>query len=166
MGRDKATLRVSGTTLLDRAIAACEGYDTIVVVPSRLEADVPPGVTIVGNDEPQRGMTHSARLASDAVSPHASLVVVLVDMPNVDAELIRWVAEAPDADVAHPLVDGRAAHPVRFGPRARAKLRDLPDGDTLRSLRDDPSLSRITFAVADARTQIDLDTPNDLRRAP
>ncbi len=163
MGRDKAELRVRGISLLDRAIEACAGYETIVVLPSRLDHLVPPDCTTVCNDEPKRGMTHSARLASAEVSPRASLVVVLVDMPYVDAELVRWVAEAPDAEIAYPLVGGRAGHPVRFGPAARQKLRSLPDGDTLRTLRDDPTLSRITFAVRDANTQIDLDTPADVR---
>jgi CTP:molybdopterin cytidylyltransferase MocA len=59
-------------------------------------------------------------------------------------------------------VAGRPGHPVRFGARARAALDALPDGDTLRRLRDDPAFSRTTFVVEDAATQRDLDTPADL----
>jgi CTP:molybdopterin cytidylyltransferase MocA len=162
MGRDKAAIAVGGASLLARAIAACRAYETVVVVPSRLRHLVPSDVVAVVNDDPSRGMTASARLANARIPPDDALVVVLVDMPNVDAELIRRVVDAPAADVAYPTVNGRPGHPVRFGPRARAKMSALPDGDTLRALRDDPALSRIAFAIEDAATQRDLDTPADL----
>jgi CTP:molybdopterin cytidylyltransferase MocA len=164
MGRDKAALVVDGATLLARALDACRAHAVVVVLPSRLLHLVPAHVRAVANDRPERGMAHSARLASEHVAPEHGLLVVLADMPRVTAALIDRVVAAPAADVAYPTVDGRPGHPVRFGPRARAKLGALPDGDTLRSLRDDPELSRTTFAVDDSGTQADIDTPADLRR--
>jgi CTP:molybdopterin cytidylyltransferase MocA len=51
-----------------------------------------------------------------------------------------------------------------FGPRARARIAGLPDGDTLRALRDDPGLRRVEVPETEDRAFADVDTPEDFAR--
>ncbi len=171
MGRPKATLAVGGQTLLERALAAAAAYRTVVLVCElpedavallermRRERDL----IIVANDAPQRGMSHSLALADAAIGfRDAALAVLLLDTPFVDAALVaRVIAARGDADVAYPLRAGTPGHPVVFGPRAREAIASLPDGDTLRTLRDDSRWRRVTLAVTDDAPFRDIDTPND-----
>ena len=165
MGGQKLLLAVDGRTLLDRALAATAGYPTVVVASPAVREAVPPaaGRRVVVNAEPDRGMTHSLRIADALVDPESSLVVVLADTPLVDAALIARMAGAlGDADVAFPVRGGRPGHPVVFGPRARRALGALPEGDTLRVLRDDPRWRRIEVQVDGPAPFTDVDTPADL----
>jgi CTP:molybdopterin cytidylyltransferase MocA len=52
-----------------------------------------------------------------------------------------------------------------FGPRVRALIAELPDGDTLRLLRDDPRFRRARVPVDDERPFLDVDTADDIARA-
>ena len=168
MGAPKLLLAIDGASLLTRALAATAGFPCVVVASPELTQHLPDHgrVTVVVNDAPERGMTHSLALANAAVAdPAAALVVLLADTPFVDAELVRRIVDARgDADVAYPIRDGVPGHPVAFGPRPRAAIADLPDGDTLRRLRTDVRWSRIEVALDDDRAFADVDTPGDLRR--
>lgn len=168
MGTQKLLLKVGGLTLLERALDASSAYPTIVVASPALAGQVPVGPLrrVVVNDAPERGMSHSLALADALVGdPAVALVVLLADTPGVDAELIeRMVAALGDADVAFPVRDDVPGHPVIFGPRARAAIADLPDGDTLRELRDAPRLRRVMVAVEGDAPFADIDTPHDYRR--
>lgn len=170
MGRSKTALRLGDATLLERALAATEGYARIVVVAAGNVRDVPPDVCDlrkIVNDAPERGMTHSLRLADAAVADRdAALAVLLADTPLVDRELVaRVLAARGDADVAYPVRDGVPGHPVVFGPAPRALVAGLPDGDTLRALRADPRWTRVEVVVDDERPFLDVDTPADLALA-
>ena len=167
MGAQKALLEVGGVRLVDRALgAAAASSPTVLVASPEVAGAVAPrsNLRIVVNDDPGAGMRHSLALAHDAVGElAAALAVLLVDTPLVDAALVaRMVAARGEADVAHPARDGRAGHPVVFGPRARALLAALPAGDTLRLLRDDPRLSRALVPVDDDAPFVDVDTPGAL----
>jgi molybdenum cofactor cytidylyltransferase len=123
------------------------------------------GVRVVRNDEPDRGMTHSLRLA-DAAVPHDEPIAVLpADMPDCDADAIARVTDAYDVavDVVVPRAGDRFGHPVVFGPIARERVGTLPEGDALHRLRDDPTLRRRIVDVPDARAFADIDTEADLR---
>lgn len=171
MGRPKATLTVAGTTLLERALAAAAAYPTVVVIAElpedamallervRRERDL----IVVTNDAPQRGMSRSLALGDAAIgSRGAALAVLLLDTPFVDATLVaRVVAARGDADIAFPTHGATPGHPVVFGPRAREAIASLPDGDTLRTLRDDVRWRRITVACDGDAPFRDIDTPND-----
>jgi molybdenum cofactor cytidylyltransferase len=169
MGAQKLLLPLAGRTLLERALDAAAAYPTIVVVSPALAARVPPASPerrVVVNDAPERGMSHSLALAAALVDdPAAALVVLLADTPCVDGELVeRMVAALGDNDVAYPLRDGVPGHPVVFGPRARKAIAELPDGDTLRALRDDPRFRRAAVALTSDAPFADVDTPEDYRR--
>lgn len=86
-------------------------------------------------------------------------------MPYVDRTLVARAVAAfdPTADLIAPAgAGGRPAHPVILGPAARARLAALPEGDTLRLLRADPSLRVRAIVFEDATAQRDVDVPSDL----
>jgi molybdenum cofactor cytidylyltransferase len=169
MGAQKLLLRFGETTLLGRALEAARDYRTVAVVTAALAPHMPsrPGLTVIVNDEPERGMTHSLRLANAALGdPDKALVVLLADTPLVEAPLVRRVVAARgEADLAYPVLHGVSGHPVVFGPRPRTALEHLAEGDTLRSLRDDRRWSRVEVATGDEAPYVDVDTPADLARA-
>ena len=171
LGTPKAALELRHVTFAERALAASAAYTTVVVssgADSSLERSaLRYGARVVTNVAPERGMSYSLRLANAALGkPHASLAVLLVDTPLVDADvLVRVLAAAVHVDIAYPIgEDGRPGHPVIFGPRARVAIDALPDGDTLRTLRDDPRFKHATVCFNDDRPFADVDTPDDFER--
>jgi molybdenum cofactor cytidylyltransferase len=169
MGAQKLLVAVEGVTLLERALGAAAGFPAVAVVAPSLagHVGVRPGLTVVVNPEPERGMTRSLALADAAIADRdAALAVLLADTPFVDAALLARVAAAlGHADVAYPVRDGRPGHPVVFGARPRAALAGWPEGDSLRALRDDPGWRRVEVPVKDDGPFLDVDTPSDLARA-
>jgi CTP:molybdopterin cytidylyltransferase MocA len=168
MGAQKLLLCIGGDPLFTRVVAAAAAFPRILVVSPAVAAHVTaqPGLQIILNERPERGMTYSLALADAAATdPEAALVVLLADTPLVDAALIaRVVAARGDADVAYPVRGGIPGHPVVFGPRARARIAGLPDGDTLRALRADPGLRRVEVPETEDRAFADVDTPEDFAR--
>ena len=166
MGTPKALLVVDGTRLVDRALGAATGFPTVLVASPVVAAavDPRPGLTVVVNDQPSLGMRRSLALADARILDRdAALAVLLVDTPLVDRTLVGAVAGAlGGADVAFPVRDGIPGHPVVFGPRARSRIADLPDGDSLRVLRDDPGMTRVPVPVDGDAPFVDVDSPSDL----
>lgn len=100
MGVDKATISFKGATLLERALtrldAVCDpvliaaGDIPVMVAGRRSVADAVPGAGPLG------GLVAALR-----ASPHRLLAVVAVDLPWIDAHLIRMLAAGiGDGDVA------------------------------------------------------------------
>jgi CTP:molybdopterin cytidylyltransferase MocA len=168
MGEPKVLLHVGERRLVERALAAAEDFPRVLVTSDAVAARVGarPGLSIVINDAPERGMTYSLALADGAIADRsAAIAVLLADTPLVDAALVRHVVDARgDADVAYPVRDGVPGHPVVFGPRVRPAIAGLPDGDTLRRLRADGRWTRVEVAYEDDRPFTDVDTPEDLRQ--
>jgi len=169
-GSPKTALAFGERSFVERALDAARDYPTVIVIPAddagAARAAVRFGATVVVNEARERGMSHSLRLANRALStPHAHLAVLLVDTPLVDADVVRRVfAAAQHTDIAFPVsADGRPGHPVVFGARARDAIEHLPDGDTIRTLRDDPRFSRAPLCFEDERPFTDVDTPADYR---
>ena len=165
----KVMSEVGGRTLLARALEACGERPVIVVASPQIVAEVPPAPnrTVVVNDAPERGMTHSLRLADAAAPPEAALAILLADMPFVDSAWVDRVIGAwdPAIDVVSPERDGTPAHPAILGPGARRLLAALPDGDSLRTLRANPDLRRRVIPAGDPDALIDVDSDETLARA-
>jgi len=164
MGRQKLLLPLEGSTLIARAIAAAAAWPTVVVTGPEVAATLAEaGVRAVLNDAPERGMRRSLALADALIDPNEPIAVVPADLPDCDRAALARVIDAydPAIDVVFPRRGERAGHPVIFGPRARAKIAALADGDTLRLLRDDPSLQRRVLEVAGDDAFTDIDTPDD-----
>lgn len=166
MGAQKLLMPFRGRPLVEYAVDAVRDWDPLVVAsPDVAEYLRDCAAHIAVNAEPQRGMTHSLALADAALPPQAALIVVLGDKPLLTAELVaRLCALSGDADVVYPVhpQSGEPGHPVVFSPRARTKIAALPDGDSLRLLRDDPALRRKTVPCEDAGAFFDVDTPEML----
>ena len=164
MGFDKLTTPLrGGATLLDLALNACTDYPRVLVTAAATAERVRPDddVCVVVNKEPERGMTHSLRLADGAIDASHAIAVVPADMPLIDAALLQQLADAsPYADVRFPVnAEGQPGHPVIFSPRARRALPEIDEGDTLRALRDDPRFTHHTVFVNDRRPFADVDDP-------
>lgn len=138
-GRDKALLRLGGTTLLDRVLrATSRAHRTIVVGPERAA-----GRTVTWCREDPPGAGPAAALAEGLRHVDSDVVVVVaVDYALVTAELIASLLEAlGEADGVVPIdLDGHQ-QPLLAGYRAealRAALGSLPttrDAPVLRALR-------------------------------
>ena len=166
MGGDKLTKRFGDGTILDAALAACASFPTLVVASPALRLDVlAPNVRVVVNDEPERGMAHSLRLANANVSADDAIAVLLGDKPLVRADLVaRMIGELGENDVVYPVRDGKPGHPVVFSPFARALIIALRDGDTIHLVRDHEMLTRRAVEIDDEGAYVDVDTEEDYKR--
>jgi len=168
-GSAKLLATFDGRTLLARALDACGDSPSIVVASHEVALHVAASTKrrVIINTEPERGMTHSLKLALGCLPADAAIAVLLADLPYVTAALVDRVVASygPSIDVVSPEFNGRPAHPVVFGPRACALLGAVEDGDTLRELRNDPSLVRIALPIDDIGGVMDVDSPADLARA-
>lgn len=182
MGRDKATLDVAGTSLLDRTIAHVPlGVPVVVAGPSAPVAR--PDVVFVQEDPPGGGPVAGLETALTAVT--ASVVVALAtDLPLVGA-LPSWLAEALlDVDDETPAPDAMLAADAAGRPqqlcgayRTDALRRAITDngpahGAAMRDVVE--RLRASTFSIIALRetrggtTEFDptwdIDTPEDLHR--
>ena len=152
-------------TLFERAIRAGGAFDTIVVCS---ETTLPLAQALraraILNQEPERGMAHSLRLANDVIDCERSILVLPADLLLIEPHHVADVAAlAGGVDVVHPIrSDGTPGHPVYFSARARAFIGHLADNEPIATLRDHPELSRRTVAVEDDWPYRDVDEQSDL----
>lgn len=104
-GSDKPAQEIDGVSLLDRVIAAVPDAERVVVVGPERETER----EVVWCREDPPGSGPVAAIAAGLPNVEADYVVVLAaDLPAIGPavpELLRAIAEAPDADVA-ALADG------------------------------------------------------------
>jgi len=163
MGREKLSLPFGDGTILDAVLAACAPLPVVVVAAPGLAIPSRAGTHIVINDQPQRGMAQSLRLANAEIPKSHAIAVFLADKPLVSAELLQNLLDAPEADVVFPIRAGIAGHPVIFSARARTLIESLPDGDTLQTLRNNARLSQRPVPTQDDGAFVDVDTEADYR---
>jgi molybdenum cofactor cytidylyltransferase len=166
MGTTKLLLPIDGRPIIEHVLRAAAGWPIVVVAGERVASTLDPrGLRVVKNAAPERGMSHSLALADAAIDAAQPIAVLLADLPDITPAAIAAALEAYDdsIDVVVPRCGELYAHPVVFGPRARRKIGALPDGDTLKHLRDDPALRR-RFIETDAGALRDIDTPLDYAR--
>ena len=165
MGGGKLLRPFRSSTILDAVLDACDGFDTIVVASPDVASHIErPGVRVIVNDEPQRGMAHSLRLANGVVPAEHPIAVVLGDKPLLTSSTIsRMFDELGDADVVFPQRGEVPGHPVVFSTFARALIIGLPDGDSINLVRDNEILVRRAIAVEDDGPFVDVDTEEDYR---
>ncbi len=172
MGRPKAALSLGGKTLLERALDAAAAFPTVVVIAAGMPPEITrilaaarknSDVTVIVNERAERGMSRSLGLADAAVLDRTvPLGVLLLDTPLVDASLVARIFTGRGSnDIAYPVRNGVPGHPVVFGARARSAIAELPVGDTVRELRDDPRWTRSTIEIEDDAPFLDIDTESD-----
>jgi molybdenum cofactor cytidylyltransferase len=166
MGFAKATTPLAGVSPLARIAATLGNRPVTLVTAAQLRdgcADAMPDAKMLLNPAPDGGMTSSLRVANGAIDPGATLGVLLADKPFVTRATLERCESAlddgPACDVLYAAVAGEPGHPVYFTSRARRYLDGLPDGDTLRAVRENPSLRRRIVACDDPGVIADLDTP-------
>lgn len=166
MGVQKLLLPFGDRTVIEHVIDAAARWRPVVVAgPEVSRALAHTGVTVVLNDKPERGMSYSLKLADSVVPRGATLIVCLGDMPLLDPSLIALLdARMGRADIAYPIGTQTRApgHPVFVSAAARRLICDLPDGDTVRTLRDDSRLTRRAVPTDRRGAFFDVDTPRQV----
>lgn len=186
-GVDKASLVVTGSTLLDRVLATVAGRPVVLVGPPR---DVPPGIIVVQEDPPDggpaaglvaglealTGRTGSTDTAAPIgptagapagdVSAPALVAVLAVDQPGITADTLARLAAAVPADAsggAALVQDGHRQYAAGVFPlpalTRAAALRPDWHGVALRALVDPLIAAEVPAQGAEAA---DVDTPQDL----
>jgi molybdenum cofactor cytidylyltransferase len=168
LGRPKQTLPLGDTTLLGWVVRQAEAsqLDRVVVVLGGAADDVaarlaPERAAVVRNDAYGTGCASSLLAGLDAAGSDASGIVLLLgDMPGVDAAIVDMVSEAwrqPPTWAAVTEYDGGAlGHPLVFSAGA------FP---TLRTLHGDKAVWKIVDAEPEdrmARIRIPRPLPRDV----
>jgi molybdenum cofactor cytidylyltransferase len=169
MGRPKQLLPYGDTTLLGAVVANAEAsrLDPVVVVVGAAAVEVeaalrPARARLVRNLRYHEGNLSSLRTGVAAVGPHDAVMLLLGDMPQVDAGLIDHVRDAWLAAPCPLLVtryrDG-VGHPFVLGAATTARLDELEEPKALwRLTQETPDLAEV--AVGRDRPR-DVDTPED-----
>lgn len=169
-GRSKLARAWSDTTVLGAVIerAANSGLDPLFVAVSDETPDLGSAfpVTTVRVLRPEAGRAESLAAGLSAM-PAGAVIVLLGDEPGIRAADIRRLVAAWDeaaADMARIRYADRPGHPVLLGPPARSRAEqmsgDVPIWETLRRA----GFAAMEVAV-DGSAPIDVDSPNELRRA-
>jgi molybdopterin-guanine dinucleotide biosynthesis protein A len=168
LGVDKALITIDGMRLVDRVaqvlrdaveplIEVGPGYTTLPAV-----REDPPG------DGPLAALAAGAA-ALEEHRPPSPTVVLAVDLPFVDARVVRWLAAHPASESVVPIVDGMpqplcARYNVEALMRARALV---AEGErSMRALLTETPIHEAHHdewqGVATADTFHDVDTLDDL----
>jgi molybdopterin-guanine dinucleotide biosynthesis protein A len=170
LGVDKATLVLDGETLAVRAARAL-----VATCSSALEAgDGVSGLPAV-RETPLGGGPLVALATAGAWlrehGHHGSVLLLAVDLPLVDEQVLGWLRDRPGAPTAVPRVDGRlqpvcarygadallaAASLVAAGVRALRELFDVVEHDVIEVSE--------WAGVTTSATFLDVDTPADAER--
>lgn len=170
-GTDKLTEDAGGRPLLRRVVEqvlASAADDVVVVLGARSEQrrETLAGLSVVtiGNTDWQSGMASSICAGIGALDKRTDAAMILLgDMPDVDAGLIDRLIEAFDPDqgaeiIVPRTITGRSGNPVLFGRRHFPALLALSGDRGARDIiAENPHLVR--EVLADDSILTDLDTP-------
>jgi len=176
MGFPKPLLKVGDETFLVRSLRAMlKVVRNVIVVTGayreRVLAAIPsiPGVRVVHNPEFLRGQLSSLRCAIREMAPEVDAALVhLADHPLVQPSTFRTVVDKFGSTGASILIArhaGHRGHPVIFAKAIFPELLAAPEDQGARFVVNaDPG--RVVYAdVNDPGVGLDLDTPEDLKRA-
>jgi CTP:molybdopterin cytidylyltransferase MocA len=181
MGGPKALLRDrDGVPLLDRSVRSllAGGCPTVTVVLGAAEAEArallddvgwsgDDRVDVVRAADWQEGMGASLRAGLEPLerTPAVAVLVSLVDLPDVDARVVRRVLDAVSgpSTLARASYGGQPGHPVLIGRDHWPGVRSSAEGDRgARGYLEERDVS--LCECGDLATGRDLDRPEDLRR--
>ena len=172
LGRNKPLAKVSGQSLLARAINTARRVvgDRVLVVAGHEASRLLPELAAlqcgcVVNPDWQEGMGRSIAVGVRALPPSASHAIVLpVDLPAVSAEQLQSLASLADSHdtVACAEYSGTTGPPVLFPRNAFSRLVCLSGDAGAKSVAQDWH-PRVVVPMASAA--LDIDTPADLASA-
>jgi molybdenum cofactor cytidylyltransferase len=180
MGKTKQLLKIGGKTLAERVLgeALKSNLDEVVLVlgyraeavrqvlsPSVKDAKV----RVVENRHYREGMGSSIRVGLGAVEESAAhVMIILADMPHINAEIINLLLLeylASGKSLGAVSVRGRRSHPVILGRERFGVLRELKGDVGARRLFDAFKDEICLVEGPAAYDDLDLDTPEDYRKA-
>lgn len=184
MRQPKALLHVdAGDTFVSRIVRTLHGGgvgDVVVVVgaggPVRSVrealAAVAPAPRVVVNPDPSRGQLSSLLAGLEAIDRPgvAAMMLTLVDVPLVAPGTVRALLEAysrtraPLVRPVHPS-SGTHGHPVVFDRALFGELRGADPGRGAKPVVRAHQASGVDVPLADDGAYLDIDTPEDYRRA-
>ena len=175
-GGPKALVDLDGELLVDRAVRVAHeaGCTPVVVVLGAAAADVVqtarlPDAIVVVNDDYSSGMASSLRCGLAALTDHGApaAVVLLADQPRVGPDVVRRLVHAwrRGARAAVASYGQQPRNPVLLDASTWADVAATAQGDAgarvwLREHADEVEL----VACDDLGSDIDIDTPEDLRQ--
>jgi molybdenum cofactor cytidylyltransferase len=169
LGRPKQALPLGDTTLLGWVVRDVEAssLERIVVVVGGGGADVRAGLArgrarVVSNEEYASGCASSLLAGLDAAGACDAIMLLLGDMPGVDAEVIDAVRGAWERERPWGLVtryDDGLGHPFAFSTAAFPELRALHGDKAVWKLVDRPG--RMATAAVARPLPRDVDTWED-----
>jgi molybdenum cofactor cytidylyltransferase len=170
LGRPKQTLPLGDTTLLGRVVGDVEAsaLDEVIVVVGGAEDEARAGLTVtraqvVSNAAYASGCASSLLAGMDTAGECDALMLLLGDMPGVDAGVIDavradWEAERPWAAVTD--YQGRPGHPFVFSAAAFPTLRGLHGDKAVWKILD-AQPERVRRVAVDRPLPRDVDTWDD-----
>lgn len=170
LGRPKQSLSFGDTTLLGRVVldVVASSLDPVVVVvggaAEEARGNLPPTrAVVVTNDAYASGCASSLLAGLDAVGPCDAVMLLLGDMPGVDAAIIDgvradWERQRPWAAVTS--YRGRPGHPFVFSAAALATLRGLHGDKAVWKILD-ARPEQVRPVAVDLALPVDVDTWDD-----
>ena len=140
----------------------------VSVVPGHAQQEVQAAlaglaVTFIHNDAHASGMASSLKAGLAGVSDAAGFLVLLGDMPLVNAALIAKLVDTfrstPAADAVVPLYRGQRGNPVLLSAKLSPAIRALQGDEGARSLLRGPDRHIVGCECDDIAVQTDIDTP-------
>ena len=175
-GRCKALLPIGGSAAVDVIVANLReaGVSPVIVVVGKhaaeiiAQADLSDAEVVIHEDW-EEGRTSSIQAGLQAVPDEASAAILaLVDMPYVKASTMAALVGAfealPGSQAIIPIQGNRRGHPIVLSRALFYKIDDLGPDEPLRNLLRDARA--VEIPVEDPGVLIDLDKPEDLKKAP
>jgi CTP:molybdopterin cytidylyltransferase MocA len=141
---------IDGRSPLARVAEALGEREAFVVVPPECIdlacGQAPLALTIV-NDQPDRGLSYSLKVALAAIPEDRDFAILYGD-DTVHTETLDRLEKAftSETDVVFP-IGGMSAYPILFSAAARPSVKALADGDTVEQLLDATTLRRVGVDV-------------------
>jgi len=176
MGTQKLLLPFGGKSLIAHVVdqTLASGVAEVIVVvgtdgPAIAAALADRPVTIVRNPAPDCEMLDSVRCGIRALPEGCEAVLlVLGDQPGLTPALIREIIAAWRASrrgIVVPRHEGRRGHPLLFAATYAPEILAHYDAVGLRGLLQEHSDDVLDLDVADPGVLLDVDLPEDYRRA-
>lgn len=175
MGRCKALLPIRGGAAVDVVVAALReaGVSPVIVVVGKHATDIVAqadlsDAEVVVHEDWEAGRTSSIQAGLRSVPEEARAVVLaLVDMPYVEASTVGTLVGAfealPGSQAVIPIHGNRRGHPIVLSRTLFPRIEALGPDEPLRNLLRDARA--VEIPVEDPGVLIDLDTPEDLKKA-